>query len=375
MVGLYIHVPFCVKKCKYCDFVSFEDKNQLKDRYIDCLIDEMKEYPQLSCDTVFIGGGTPSSLSARQLKRITDGIADNFKISENAEITCEANPGTLSKEKLKTLKNGGVNRLSIGVQSFNDNELKNVGRIHTGKEADGAIALARKCGFDNISIDIMSALPGQTFESFKQTLVHAVSENPEHISCYSLILEENTPLYSEYTDGKLILPDEDTEREMYDYACQFLNKHGYEQYEISNFAKDGKESKHNVKYWRCEEYVGIGAAAHSYYKGKRFSNTHDLCEYLSGKYHSNECEDLSLEDKAEEFMIMGLRMTKGIRKEEFERRFGLNFDELFKDITKKFVAGGFMEDKNGFVRLTHKGISVSNSIMCEFTDINIKKIG
>lgn len=375
MVGLYVHIPFCVKKCKYCDFVSFDDKARARERYIDCLIDEMKEYRGISCDTVFIGGGTPTSSDARELERMLAAIRENFDVSKNAEITCEANPGTLNEEKLEALKMGGVNRLSIGVQSFDDEELKKIGRIHTSKEADGAIALARKCGFDNISVDLMSALPGQSFESFKKTLAHAAELRPEHISCYSLILEEGTPLFDEYERGELELPDEDTEREMYDYACKYLKKCGYDRYEISNFAKPGKKSKHNLKYWQCDEYIGIGAAAHSYYGGKRFCNTSDLEEYLSGKRRSGDAGELSREDKIEEFMIMGLRKTDGVSRAEFKKRFGLDVDELFGDVIEKFVSGGFLEDKNGFIRLTDVGVSVSNSIMCEFTDVNIKKIG
>lgn len=373
MRGLYIHIPFCVKKCKYCDFVSFEGGDCFKDRYIESLINEMKEYSGALCDTVFIGGGTPTTLKTYQLEKLLAAVKDIFNISSDAEITCEANPGTVDAEKLTAMKKGGVNRLSIGVQTFCDEELKAIGRIHNAEEAEKAIDDARACGFENISIDIISALPGQTVESFKKTLSRTVLKKPEHISCYSLILEENTPLYEEYKSGRLILPDEDSEREMYDWACDFLKKNGYNQYEISNFAMPGKESKHNIKYWQCKEYIGVGVAAHSYYNGMRYFNTDNLREYSDGKYRTDEKEALSLKDKIEEFMIMGLRMTDGICEAEFKRRFGMEAEELFGNVIKKFTDGGFMEKKDGFIRLTHKGTAVSNTIMCEFTDFNIKK--
>lgn len=373
MPGVYIHVPFCVQKCKYCDFVSFANRSEYRDRYIESLADEMKKYKGEYADTVFIGGGTPTSLSAIGLDRLLSYTNENFCIADGAEFTVEANPGTVDGEKLEILKRNGVNRISIGVQSFCDGELKKIGRIHTAKEADDAIDAARACGFDNVSIDIISALPGQTLESFKRTLYHAVEKNPDHISCYSLILEKNTPLYAEYESGELILPDEDTEREMYDFACDFLDKNGYAQYEISNFAKKGKESRHNIKYWQCSEYIGLGASAHSYYKGKRFSNTCDLSSYLSGKYRLENEEELSLEDKIEEFMIMGLRMMCGVNRNEFKKRFNIALDDVYKSEIEKFTKGGFLEDDGMNIRLTKRGIPVSNSVMCEFAVCNIKK--
>lgn len=373
MPGLYIHIPFCVKKCKYCDFVSFQNRDEFKDRYINCLIKEAAEYKGENIDTVFIGGGTPTTLSCVQLEKLLSALRENFNIDKNAEFTCEMNPGTADKDKLRVLKRCGVNRLSMGVQSFCDDELKKIGRIHTAAQADGAIRDARECGFENISIDLMSALPSQTFESFKKTLLHAVEKNPEHISCYSLILEENTPLYAEYEAGKLILPSEDDERDMYEFACNFLEKNGYAQYEISNFAKEGKCSRHNMKYWQCREYIGLGIAAHSYYKGVRYYNTSDLPVYLSRNFHSDGKITLTLEDKIEEFMIMGLRMTAGISRTEFKRRFNISVDDVFREEIKKFVSGGFLCDDGENIRLSRKGISVSNSVMCEFAVCNIKK--
>ncbi len=372
--GLYIHIPFCVKKCKYCDFISFDNRNDYKDAYISALINEMSEYKGSSCDTVFIGGGTPTSLEDEDLEKLLRAVNDNFVLSGDCEFTAEANPGTVTENKLKLMQKNGVNRLSIGVQSFDDSLLKKIGRIHTGREADNTIDLARKCGFDNISIDLMFALPGQSFESFRETLCHAKAKKPEHISCYSLILEENTPLFKEYESGGLILPSEDTERNMYDYACDFLEKNGYMQYEISNFAASGRESRHNIKYWQCREYIGIGLAAHSYYNGMRYSNTSDLSAYLSGKFHRGDEQILSVEDKVEEFMIMGLRMTNGVSKEEFKDRFGFDIYSLFGNKIERFAKGGFIGENDDRIFLTHKGVAVSNSVMCEFTDVNIKKI-
>ena len=373
-LGLYIHIPFCVKKCKYCDFVSFDNRSEYTAGYIDAVINEMKEYAGERADTVFIGGGTPTVLADANLEKLLDAVNKFFKLSGNCEFTVEANPGTVTEHKLSILKNGGANRLSIGVQSFSNDELKKIGRIHDAAAAQRTIDMARECGFDNISIDLMSSLPGQTMQSFSETLNCAISKNPEHISCYSLILEENTPLYDEYAFGSAELPDEDSEREMYDYACDFLSKNGYNQYEISNFAKPGKESLHNIKYWKCMEYIGIGLAAHSYYKGKRFFNTSDLKQYLSGEFHSPEVSYLTVGDKIEEFMIMGLRMNEGVKKSEFKSRFGYDMYELFKDVIERFTSAGFLCDNGESISLTHKGIAVSNSILCEFTDFNIKKI-
>ena len=371
MPGLYVHIPFCVKKCKYCDFVSFESCED-KDRYIDALIGEMKSYKGVFCDTVFIGGGTPTSLNAKQLKRVIDAINENFVISEAAEFTVEANPKTLDIEKLALMKKLGVNRISVGVQSFSDIELQKIGRIHNAEDAKNTLKSIKESGFDNFSLDLMSALPSQDFESFKKTLETAVSQTPKHISCYSLILEDGTPLNDEFERGELSLPDEDTERRMYEFACEFLEKNGYRQYEISNFAIAGFESRHNIKYWQCEEYIGLGLAAHSYYNGMRYSNTSDLNRYINGNYSSGEKEVLTLADRVEEFAIMGLRMTKGISKNEFSKRFGMDIYEVYGAEIERFEKIGFLVDDGDNIFLSRSGISVSNSIMCEFAVCNLR---
>ena len=365
MKGLYIHIPFCIKKCKYCDFNSFSACREEKDAYLNALFLEMEKYKGEVVDTIFIGGGTPTSLSAEQLEFLLKNIQKTFVLAENYEFTIEANPKTLDAEKLQVLKKYGVNRISIGVQSFNDNELIKLGRVHTGKEAEETIRLVQKY-FDNVSIDLMCAIPDQTKESIKANIQNAFSLNPQHISCYSLILEEGTPLFEEAEKGNLNLPDEDTEREIYDIAKAEMKKHGYEQYEISNFAKEGFESRHNIKYWSCDEYIGVGLSAHSYLDGVRFSNTGDFSSYINGEFLSDEREELSKEDKMSEFMFLGLRMTNGVLKSEFKKRFSEDFNKVFEKPLLKFKKMGMIEEENDMVRLSEKAISVSNQIMCEF---------
>lgn len=365
MKGLYVHIPFCVKKCKYCDFNSFAACEGDKAAYLNALILNMKCYRGEPVDTIFIGGGTPTSLSAEGLELLLKSIGEIFCPVESCEFTVEANPKTLDAEKLDIMRQNGVNRLSIGVQSFNDGELKKLGRVHTAREAEETVRLAKKY-FDNVSIDLMCSVPGQTKDSFKQNLERAFVLKPDHISCYSLILEEGTPLYDEYEKGRLILPNEDEEREIYELACRELEKHGYTQYEISNFAKRGKRSRHNERYWCCEEYIGVGLSAHSYVDGIRFSNTDDFSSYVSGSFESGERELLTEEDKMSEFMFLGLRMTAGVSKSKFYESFGVRVEEIFNAPLSKFKKMGMIEEENGNLRLSHEAMSVSNQIMCEF---------
>ncbi len=366
MRGLYIHIPFCKRKCKYCDFVSFSNCEKDFSSYIDALINEMREYRGEEINSVFIGGGTPTLLDAENLNKLLDAVASAFVLAEDTEFTAECNPKTLTPEKLLVLKKGGVNRLSIGVQSFNDEELEAIGRIHNAEDAADAVDMARKAGFDNINLDIMFSLPKQTAESFKNTLERVIKSAPRHISCYSLILEEGTPLYLEAEKGEINLPDDETDRANYELACVDLKKAGYIQYEISNFAKAGFECRHNIKYWDCDEYIGLGVAAHSYYKGKRFSNTASLNDYINGNFRSGEAEILSKADKIAEFMIMGLRKTKGISKAEFKKRFDCEVGEKFKSQTEKFKKAGLMAENEEYLYLTKEGVNISNSILCEF---------
>lgn len=366
MRGLYIHIPFCLKKCKYCDFNSFTFSCEDKKSYLSALEKNMQMYSGEEVDTVFIGGGTPTSLSSAELTRLIDSIKSTFKLSESCEFTVEMNPKTVDKEKLTVLKEKGVNRLSLGVQSFNDDELKKIGRIHSSYDAIETVSLIKECGFDNFSIDLMSALPGQTFDSFKENIKTAISLSPSHISCYSLILEDGTPLYEEYIRGELNLPSEDAEREMYDYAVSALNKAGYFRYEISNFAKCGYESKHNIKYWQCDEYIGIGLSSHSYIDGVRFSMTDEFDDYISGDFSRYDENVLTLEDKMSEFMFMGFRMDKGVSKTEFLHRFGKTIDEVFSVPLLKFKKMGMIVEREDYYTLSEVAVGISNSIMCEF---------
>ena len=364
--GLYVHIPFCIRKCKYCDFVSFTDKADFFDAYIEKLLDEANEYKNTKLDTVFIGGGTPSVLSARQLKKLLDGINSIFCLSENCEFTIEANPKTLYEEKLTVLKESNINRLIIGIQSFNDEELKAIGRIHDAKTAYNTVELVKSFGFDNFNLDIMLNLPNQTEKSLKHTLLKAISLNPSHISCYSLILEENTPLFDEYKNGIYTETSDEYDRKLYHMVKEFLKNNGYEQYEISNFAKKGHYSKHNLKYWNCDEYIGLGVAAHSYLDGIRFYNTSRFDEYLNGFFHSEEKTILSEEDKISEYIIMRLRLLDGIFEKEFYKRFKKDFYSLYKNTIDKFIKADLMIKENNAYKLTERGMDISNSIMCEF---------
>ncbi len=334
--------------------------------YLDALISEMEEYQGEEIDTVFIGGGTPTIMSADELKRLISAIFENFKITDDAEFTVEANPGTLTEKKLKVMRESGVNRLSIGAQSFCNAELINIGRIHSVEEAKYAFSLARDAGFDNINLDIIFSVPGQTEASFSKTLDEVIELAPEHISCYSLILEECTPLFSEVESGKVVLPDEETDRKNYDLAREKLKKAGYIQYEISNFAKAGKMCRHNLKYWDASEYIGIGVAAHSYFREERFENTDNLDSYIRGKIDRIFEEKLTREDKISEFMIMGLRKTDGVSKSEFSMRFGSEINELFGDAIERFKKLGLLVENEDRIFLTPEGVNLSNSVLCEF---------
>ena len=366
MKGLYVHIPFCLKKCVYCDFNSCVAPDIEKEEYVNALICEMTGYKGAEFDTVYIGGGTPTALETELLEKIIKNINNNFSLSPDTEFTVEINPKTADLKKLDMMYKMGVNRLSIGVQSFCDSELCALGRIHNAQDAKDAISLAKEAGFKNISIDLMSAIPRGTMESFKKTLDTAISQNPDHISCYSLILEEGTLLFNSVKSGEITLCDEETEREIYEYAVKTLEKNGYIQYEISNFAKNGKVSRHNLKYWNLDEYIGLGLSAHSFLEGVRFSNTDDISQYNRRNFRSGEKEVLTNEEMMSEFMFLGLRKTEGVSKKVFFEKFGKDICEIFPKPLEKFIKTGFLIEENGKIRLSHKAVSVSNQIMCEF---------
>lgn len=378
---IYIHIPFCVKKCDYCDFLSApSDENTMK-QYIEALKKEVSMskgmLASFTIDTVFLGGGTPSILSADMIAAIIETVRQNADLCDDAEITVECNPGTLTYEKLCTYQKAGVNRLSIGLQSAQDDELKSIGRIHTWQQFVDNYNLARKAGFHNINIDIMSALPGQTIDSYKETLEKITALNPEHISAYSLIVEEGTKMYDRVQEaernGKSILPDEDVEREMYYLTKRFLENKGYYRYEISNYAKKGFACEHNIGYWKRKNYFGFGIGAASLVEDVRYSNTSDIHHYMrelsSGKSMEEirvNVTELSNQDKKEEFMFLGLRMMEGISKTTFREQFHQSYDSLYGEITKKLTKQGLLIETEDRVRLTERGIDISNSVLAEF---------
>lgn len=370
---LYLHIPFCVKKCAYCDFLSFPSGQELQRQYAKRLMEDIdcmgKKYGDIPVDTIFIGGGTPSVPESRLIVDLMERVNRAFQISDGAEISMEANPGTVTREKLKEYRRAGINRISFGLQSANDRELKLLGRIHTWAEFLESFALARECGFTNLNIDLMSALPGQTCESWKDTLKRVTDLEPEHISAYSLIIEEGTPFGEKYgsEEGRKLLPDEDSEREMYHETKRFLRECGYERYEISNYAKPGRECRHNIGYWTGVPYLGLGLGASSYMNGSRFAVSSDMQQYLEEKPGTfTDVEKLTKKDMEEEFFYVGLRMTAGVSLPEFERRFGVSAKDVYPGLMEMFVeekAAVFQGDR--FV-LTDYGLDVSNYIMAQF---------
>ena len=364
--GLYVHIPFCVRKCSYCDFISFAGCDSRFEDYIGALINEFNEYRGSAVDTIFIGGGTPSVLPPYLIERLCGAIRENFIISDDVEWSMEVNPGTLDKAKTDAMLRGGINRVSVGVQSFNDDELKAAGRIHDADTAYHSICELHDSGFENISLDLMQSLPLQSEESFKKSLAAAVSLPVKHISVYSLIIEDGTPIRKMYDDGIFSLPDEDADRRMYHYTKEFLSGHNIERYEISNYAIKGCESRHNIKYWDCGEYIGTGVAAHSYIDGVRFYNTSVLDKYIGGHRHSPEREVLTDRDKIGEFMMLGMRKICGVSEKDFERRFNRSLYGTFKPVIDKYTRLGCIEHKDGFYRFTDRGLDVINTVLCDF---------
>ncbi len=370
---LYLHIPFCVKKCAYCDFLSFPSGQELQRQYVKRLMEDIdcmgKKYGDIPIDTIFIGGGTPSVPESRLIVDLMEHVNRAFQISDGAEISMEANPGTVTREKLKEYRRAGINRISFGLQSANDRELKLLGRIHTWAEFLESFALARECGFTNLNIDLMSALPGQTCESWKDTLKRVTDLEPEHISAYSLIIEEGTPFGEKYgsKEGRKLLPDEDSEREMYHETKRFLRECGYERYEISNYAKPGWECRHNIGYWTGVPYLGLGLGASSYMNGSRFAVSSDMQQYLGEKPGTfTDVEKLTKKDMEEEFFYVGLRMTVGVSLSEFERRFGMSAEEVYPGLMETFVEEKAAEFRGDRFVLTDYGLDVSNYIMAQF---------
>ncbi|MGL5615388.1 MAG: radical SAM family heme chaperone HemW [Sarcina sp.] len=369
-ISLYIHIPFCDQKCFYCDFPSFAGKGDLKERYIKALIKELKiKIKNYKIETIFIGGGTPSSLNEKELELLLKAIKE-INFSENVEYTMECNPGNLTKEKLLIMKANGVNRISMGLQAVQNDMLKIMGRIHNFNEFLDNFKEARAVGFNNINVDLMFGLPEQTINYWEETLDRIIDLNPEHISAYSLIVEEGTAFYNLYEKDKLILPTEEIERDMYNMAKEKLKSAGYNQYEISNYSKKDLECKHNLAYWDMEAWIGVGSAASSYIDSKRITNIANIEKYIEAiendKSMVQEEIENSLNDNIEEFMFMGLRKIEGISKLEFKNRFKINIEEIYGDMLKKYEEKELLKVTEERVYLTAKGIEWSNQIMAEF---------
>ena len=366
-IGLYVHIPFCVRKCAYCDFCSYPYSDiSWREDYIHRLCAEISEYEgrNIKVNSIFFGGGTPSLLKEAEFRYIVGAIKKSFMISADAEFTIEANPKTLTEKNLASYIDCGVNRISIGLQSIHENELKSLGRIHNYTDFLDSYNLVRSLGIDNINVDLMYGIPEQTKESFAETLDSLIELAPEHISVYGLILEEGTPLYK--NRDALTLPSEDAECDMYYIASQKLSLAGYSHYEISNYAKLGYECRHNLKYWRCEEYIGVGVNAHSYFDGIRFANSDDISEYLDVKCKKYITEDISdSTDEAYEYVMLRLRLAEGLSLSDYYLRFGENFLEGRGPMIDKLRGLGYIGIQNDRLFLTEKGFYVSNAILCE----------
>ena len=366
---IYIHIPFCIRKCDYCDFLSGPSGPEEQADYVQALLREIQAVEEgegRSVSSIFIGGGTPSVLDERLLGDILREIRNRFKMEEDAEITIEVNPGTANIGKLQAYREMGINRLSIGLQSPEDRELKILGRIHNYGQFLETYQEARTVGFDNINIDLMSAIPDQTYEGWVKNLRTVAELEPEHISAYSLIVEEGTS----FAARKLNLPDEDTEYNMYEATAQILKEYGFEQYEISNYARKGRKCRHNVGYWTRQDYLGFGLGASSLYGKERFANTADMKKYLENSRNPEKIREkepsLTREDEMAEFMFLGFRMTKGISKADFQRCFGCTIESVYGEVLEKYESMELLLEKDGRIFLSREGIHVSNSIMAEF---------
>ena len=403
-LGIYVHIPFCVKKCNYCDFLSAPATKQVRKTYIQALIGQIEAYKGFLAEnhyevkTIYFGGGTPSLLDVEEIGAVFEAIKKVFGLLdtnlEAMEITLEANPGTFGKDKLLAYREMGFNRISMGVQSMNNEELKLLGRVHTVEDFLDNYQLARECGFENINIDLMQSLPGQTLEAWEHTLKQVIALNPEHISAYSLIIEEGTKFYEWYAEKEELLPDEETERAIYYRTEEMLNEAGYERYEISNYAKEGKESRHNLSYWQGMDYLGIGLGASSLINGERLVNEDELEKYVeiallqqkarivSGEYLEEmesfvtngakkdsfikERNSITRNEQMEEFMFLGLRVMKGVSKKEFIERFGVTIEEVYGEVLDRFRTEELLVIDGDVVALTRKGIDVSNYVFAEF---------
>ncbi len=364
MYGIYIHIPFCIKKCNYCDFASFRLSRDVQSEYISKLIDEIRTRRGIYADTVYIGGGTPSVLCDDDLRRLLFAVNENINIKDDAEFTIEVNPATVTKTKANIMKEYGINRISIGAQSFCDEELKLLGRVHSAEDTIRTLELMRESGFDNISMDLMYALPGQSMEGLCNSLNTVLSLNPEHVSCYGLKIEEGTPFYKMLGDGLLKECDDDTFADMYACIKDRLSDSGYKHYEISNFAKEGFESRHNLKYWQDKDYIGFGVSASSKEGNRRYTNPLTVEEYLS-EAPLSEDYTMDTREQMSEFIILALRViNSGVDRLKFKAKFSVEPDAVFGPQLNKIK--DYIEDDGRYIKLRKEALLVSNSIMCEF---------
>ena len=378
-ISLYIHFPFCLKKCLYCDFNSLAGSTITPSQYAAAVIREMELRAErldgpLSSETLYFGGGTPSLMEPKEVTSIVEAARNFFSLAGDAEITIEANPGTLSPEKLAGFRNAGINRLSLGVQSFNDENLGSLGRIHTARQALDAFAAAREAGFANIGIDLIHSLPGQDLAAWQEDLSLAVQLRPEHISAYALSVEEGTPFQTMKEEGKLLLPDEDEELAMFRHTSSYLKDHGYDHYEISNFSLPGFRSRHNQVYWHRSSYLGFGAGAHSFLRttkyGIRWHNVPSPEDHMESIIQSRiPEEDLAVLTKREamaEFMFLGLRMLEGVAVEQFHHQFGLSFQEAYPEELLKLLSERLLESSGGIISLSERGLLMANQVFMRF---------
>ncbi len=375
---LYLHIPFCVRKCAYCDFLSAPAEREQQEVYLRALKREIEAFPDketYQVSSVFFGGGTPSILPAERIAELMELLYRKFRIGQDAEVTIECNPGTADAEKLRIYREAGINRLSLGLQSADDRELALLGRIHTWEDFLRTYEEAREAGFANLNVDLMSALPGQTLRSWERTLEQVLALAPEHVSAYSLIIEEGTPFYERYHEdaerrerGEQTreLPSEDEEREMYRLTEQMLLETGMRRYEISNYAIPGYECRHNIGYWTGVEYVGFGLGAASYLKFTRYRNPENMQAYLAGDFSGREITPLSENERMEEFMFLGLRMTRGISEREFREKFGRTVEKVYGPVLRKHCADGLLRREGGRIALTARGMDLSNVVMADF---------
>lgn len=369
--GLYIHIPFCKMKCHYCDFPSYSGKEALMIDYARALSMEIESAcADKEITTIFIGGGTPTYLCIEGWEIIEKAIKKLNIVKEGFEFTIEGNPKTFNKKQLEIFKAMGVNRISMGLQASQECHLKTLGRIHSFEDFKNSFIMVREAGINNINVDLMFGLPGQSLKEWMETLKVVTDLNPEHLSCYSLIIEEGTKFYNLYESGKLILPTEDIERDMYEKAIPFLKERGYFQYEISNFSKKGYQCKHNLIYWSLENYIGCGSSSHSYLNGVRYRNEEKVETYIESMKNKGsalvETTTNEVKDDMEEFMFLGLRKIEGISIEEFNKRFKVSIYDVYKDVIEKYLNLKLLTLKNDRLFLTEKGIELSNQVMADF---------